>query len=89
MSAPSEPSASRADGAGPTGWARRGLRAFGRFWWEFLVGDTPELFVAMVVIVGLTALLAQTVSTTLAWAVFAPLVVAALTASVLRAVRKS
>ena len=31
---------------------RRGLRAFGRFWWEFLVGDTPELFVATLVIVG-------------------------------------
>ena len=22
------------------------------FWWDFLVGDTPELFVAVVVIVG-------------------------------------
>ncbi|MGH9092162.1 MAG: hypothetical protein ACRDZR_12425 [Acidimicrobiales bacterium] len=31
---------------------RNGLRAFGRFWWDFLVGDTPELFVATVVIVG-------------------------------------
>ena len=28
------------------------LRTFGRFWWEFLVGDTPELFVAAMVIVG-------------------------------------
>jgi hypothetical protein len=70
-------------------WARRALGAFGRFWWDFLVGDTPELFVAMVVIVGLTALLAQTVSTTLAWVVLPPLVVVALAASVLRAVRKS
>jgi hypothetical protein len=31
---------------------RKGLRAFGRFWWDFLVGDTPELFVATVVLVG-------------------------------------
>lgn len=31
---------------------RQGLRAFGRFWWNFLVGDTPELFVATVVIVA-------------------------------------
>lgn len=31
---------------------RNGLRAFGRFWWEFLIGDTPELFAATVVIVG-------------------------------------
>jgi hypothetical protein len=30
----------------------RGLRAFGRFWWEFLVGDTPELFVATLVVVA-------------------------------------
>ena len=34
----------------------RGLRSFGRFWWEFLIGDTPELFVAVIVIVA-TALL--------------------------------
>lgn len=31
----------------------RGLAAFGRFWWEFLVGDTPELFVGTVAIVAL------------------------------------
>ncbi len=30
----------------------RWARAFGHFWWDFLVGDTPELFVAMVVLVG-------------------------------------
>ena len=34
----------------------RATRAFGHFWWDFLVGDTPELFLATVVIVG-TALL--------------------------------
>lgn len=33
--------------------AGRGLRAFGRFWWDFLVGDTPELFIAVVVLIGL------------------------------------
>lgn len=32
---------------------RRALRAFGHFWMDFLVGDTPELFVAMLVLVGL------------------------------------
>lgn len=31
----------------------RALRAFGHFWMDFLVGDTPELFVAMLVLVGL------------------------------------
>ncbi len=30
------------------------LRAFGRFWWEFIVGDTPELAlgVAAVLLAG-------------------------------------
>ncbi len=28
------------------------LKAFGHFWWDFLVGDTPELFFATLVIVG-------------------------------------
>ena len=36
---------------------RRGLRAFGHFWWDFLVGDAPELFVATLVIVGSALLL--------------------------------
>jgi uncharacterized membrane protein len=31
---------------------RNAFKAFGRFWWEFLIGDTPELFAATVVIVG-------------------------------------
>jgi hypothetical protein len=35
----------------------RAARAFGSFWWDFLVGDTPELFVAVVVIVTLALLL--------------------------------
>lgn len=30
----------------------KAARAFGHFWWDFLVGDTPELFVAMLVLVG-------------------------------------
>jgi hypothetical protein len=30
----------------------RALKAFGRFWWEFLVGDTPDLFVATLIIIG-------------------------------------
>jgi uncharacterized membrane protein YdjX (TVP38/TMEM64 family) len=36
---------------------RRGSRAFGSFWWDFLVGDTPELFVAVVAGVALALLL--------------------------------
>ena len=32
------------------------LKGFAMFWWDFLVGDTPELFVAALVIVGTIAL---------------------------------
>ena len=28
-------------------------RAFGKFWWEFLIGDAPELLIAALVVVGL------------------------------------
>jgi len=35
----------------------RAVRAFGHFWWDFLVGDTPELAVATGAIVGLAFLL--------------------------------
>jgi hypothetical protein len=31
----------------------RYVNAFGRFWWDFLVGDTPELFLATLFLVGL------------------------------------
>jgi hypothetical protein len=62
----------------------RWVKAFGRFWWDFLVGDTPELFVATVLIVIITAVLAKTVSTTVAWVTMPILVVAALVASVWR-----
>jgi asparagine N-glycosylation enzyme membrane subunit Stt3 len=33
--------------------AAKWLAAFGRFWWEFLVGDTPELFVAVLAVIGI------------------------------------
>ncbi len=36
---------------------KRAIVAFGRFWWAFLIGDTPELFVGAVAVVGLVALL--------------------------------
>jgi hypothetical protein len=32
------------------------LVGFGRFWWEFLIGDTPELFVGAVTVLGVVAL---------------------------------
>lgn len=36
---------------------RRWLSAFGRFWWDFLVGDTPEITLGVGVIVAATLLL--------------------------------
>lgn len=36
--------------------AAKWVRAFGTFWWDFLVGDTPELFVGMLVVVGVAFL---------------------------------
>ena len=52
MSAPSEPRASETA-------ARRWAAAFGRFWWDFLVGDTPELLVGAVFVVVAVALAAH------------------------------
>jgi hypothetical protein len=37
----------------------RWVRAFGRFWLDFLVGDTPELFVATLLVVGAALTLAS------------------------------
>jgi hypothetical protein len=34
----------------------RALRAFGHFWWDFLIGDTPELALATGIIVALAFL---------------------------------
>jgi Na+/citrate or Na+/malate symporter len=31
----------------------KALRAFGHFWWDFLIGDTPEFAVAVGLLVGL------------------------------------
>jgi hypothetical protein len=41
---------------GPLGLLRRALVAFGRFWWNFLIGDTPEIFVGVLAAVGLVVL---------------------------------
>jgi hypothetical protein len=35
----------------------RGLRTFGSFWWDFLIGDSPAIFVAVLAIVGAALLL--------------------------------
>jgi hypothetical protein len=69
--------------------ARRLLAGFGRFWWEFLVGDTPELFVGAAVAVGLVGVICLDHSRRTAAAVLLPvLVVAVLGASVWKAARR-
>jgi len=37
--------------------ALRLLKGFGMFWWDFLVGDTPELFVAALAIIAVVTVL--------------------------------
>jgi hypothetical protein len=47
------------DGRGPEGrpLPLRWVSAFGRFWWEFLIGDTPGLFVGAAAVIGVVALI--------------------------------
>jgi hypothetical protein len=51
----------------------RAVRAFAHFWWDFLIGDTPELALATGVIVAVAFLLA---GTTIAGAIILPLLAA-------------
>ncbi len=64
--------------AGPRPLANRMVAAFGRFWWDFLVGDTPELLVGSVLVVGLVALACIDHSLRTISAVILPVLVAAL-----------
>ncbi len=62
------------------------LKGFGMFWWDFLVGDTPELFVAALVIIGAVSLLSEAWHANTAAVIVLPvLAVVALTVSVKRA----
>jgi hypothetical protein len=64
------------------------VKGFARFWWDFLVGDTPELFVAVVVTLTAVALLSLAGHFSVAAEIVLPaLVVAALVLSVWRASR--
>ncbi len=66
------------------------LKGFGQFWWDFLIGDTPELFVAALIIIGVIALLSRAGHYNATAAVTLPLlVVIALGISVRRASRAS
>ncbi len=65
------------------------LRGFGRFWWDLLVGDTPELFVAVVLIVAAVAVVARAGHLNALAVVSLPvLAVAALGVSIARAARR-
>jgi hypothetical protein len=66
------------------------LRGFARFWWDFLVGDTPEIFVAVLVIIGVIALVSERGHFNAAAVVLLPvLAVVTLAASLARATRTS
>ncbi|HET9060192.1 MAG TPA: hypothetical protein VFN61_09750 [Acidimicrobiales bacterium] len=66
----------------------RMAKAFAMFWWDFLVGDTPEFFVGVLVIVGIVLLLVRAASlNSAAVVVFPGLVVVLLAGSALQARR--
>jgi hypothetical protein len=62
------------------------VNGFARFWWDFLVGDTPEITAAVVTIVGVVALAADVVHVNaLAYVALPILAILALALSVRRA----
>lgn len=68
--------------------ALRLLKGFAQFWWDFLIGDTPELFVAALVIIATGALLSVAGHFNVAAVIALPvLVVVTLTITVGRAQR--
>ncbi len=66
------------------------VTGFGRFWWDFLVGDTPEITLSVVAIVGVTALLRDAAhANAAAYVALVVLSVAALALSAARARARS
>ena len=63
----------------------RHLRSFGRFWWNFVVGDDWLVAAGVAVAIGGTALLTN--DDVDAWWLLPPAVVVVLAASLLRATR--
>jgi hypothetical protein len=71
-----------------TSWLTRVLKGFGMFWWDFLVGDTPEITVVVLLILGVVALASEVGHlNVLAYVALPVLAIAALTISVARARR--
>jgi hypothetical protein len=65
----------------------RTLRAFGHFWWDFLVGDAPEFLIGTGAIVAVALLLRH--ERTVAIVVLPVMAVVLLVASTVRAARRS
>jgi hypothetical protein len=66
------------------------LRGFGRFWWDFLVGDTPELFVGCLLVLGMIAILSLAARANALCVLLLPLlVVLLLVGTVARAIRSA
>jgi hypothetical protein len=69
-------------------WLARALKGFGMFWWDFLVGDTPEITVVVLVILGVVALASEVGHlNVLAYIALPVLAISALAISVARARR--
>ena len=68
----------------------RVVRGFAMFWWDFIVGDTPEITVAVIVVLTVVALLSNVWhANTLAYVGLPVLVILALVMSVGRARRRA
>jgi len=65
------------------------VKGFGRFWWDFLVGVTPEITVAVVIIVGAVALVADVIHVNALAYVALPLLVIVTLALSMRVAAKS
>jgi hypothetical protein len=71
---------------GENSLVKRWLVAFGKFWWDFLVGETPELLIGVLVAIGVVALLVRAASfNAVAVVSFPALVIVLLAASLSRA----
>jgi hypothetical protein len=65
------------------------LKGFAMFWWDFLVGDTPELFIAALLIIGVIASLRGAGYNAIAVVALPVLAVLSLGISVRRAINSS
>jgi hypothetical protein len=65
------------------------VKGFGLFWWDFLVGDTPEITVVVLLILGVVALARDVAHlNVLAYVALPVLAITGLALSVMRARRR-